>query len=216
MNERQAIAPTMIAGRSVLFAMAAEPEYGPHLQRRFVPLFTGVGPVEAAVELTAALAGLEADGTAIDLVVSLGSAGSATLEQTKVYQAISIGYRDMDATPLGFARGVTPFLDEPAEIVLPLYVPGIPTARLSSGGDIVSGDAYMAIDADMVDMETYAVWRACRRFTVPMIGLRGISDGARALTHVNDWREYLHIVDENLAAAVDALASAIEDGTLLP
>ena len=35
----------------------------------------------------------------------------------------------------------------------------------------------------MVDMETFAVLRACQFFGVPLIGLRGISDGAAELSH---------------------------------
>ena len=65
-----------IAGRRVLFVMAVENEYGPHLQRLIRPLMTGVGPVEAAVEVTAALAALDRQGALPDLVLSLGSAGS--------------------------------------------------------------------------------------------------------------------------------------------
>ncbi|TIX63308.1 MAG: 5'-methylthioadenosine/S-adenosylhomocysteine nucleosidase, partial [Mesorhizobium sp.] len=38
-----------IAGRDVLFVMAAQAEYGPHLRKLFTPLMTGVGPVEAGV-----------------------------------------------------------------------------------------------------------------------------------------------------------------------
>ncbi|WP_258801708.1 hypothetical protein [Halomonas sp. DQ26W] len=41
---------TVLGGRSILFVMAADAEYGPHLKQRFTPLITGVGPVEAAVE----------------------------------------------------------------------------------------------------------------------------------------------------------------------
>lgn len=197
-----------VAGRRVLFAMAAEAEYGAHLKQRIRPLLTGIGPVEAAVAVTAALARLGGrDG--VDLVVSLGSAGSATLEQTAVYQAISVSYRDMDASALGFEKGVTPLLDLPATLPLPIRIPGIPDARLSSGGAVISGAAYSGIDADMVDMETFAVLRACQRFSVPLIGLRGISDGAEELRHVGDWTAYLHVVDENLAIAVDRLEAAI-------
>jgi len=90
---------TELGGRSVLFVMAADAEYGPHLRERFVPFMTGVGPVEATVELTAALAGLEARGRLPDLVVSLGSAGSRALEQTEVYQAASVAYRDIEVPP---------------------------------------------------------------------------------------------------------------------
>lgn len=197
-----------VAGRRVLFAMAAEAEYGAHLKQRIRPLLTGIGPVEAAVAVTAALARLGGrDG--VDLVVSLGSAGSATLEQTAVYQAISVSYRDMDASALGFEKGVTPLLDLPATLPLPIRIPGIPEARLSSGGAVISGAAYGRIDADMVDMETFAALRACQRFSVPLIGLRGISDGAEELRHVGDWTAYLHVVDENLAIAVDRLEAAI-------
>lgn len=206
--------PIDIAGRKVLFAMAAEAEYGPHLKARFTPLMTGVGPVEAAVHLTAALAGLHREGVAPDLVVSLGSAGSRRLEQTQIYQATSVSYRDMDASPLGFAKGATPFLDLPAVVPLPLRIPGIAEATLSTGAGIVSGAAYDAIEADMVDMETFAVLRACHRFDVPLVALRGISDGAAELRHVGDWTEYLHVIDEKLAAAVGVLEDAIRSGAV--
>lgn len=203
-----------IAGHRVLFVMAVEAEYGPHLRARFTPLMTGVGPVEAAVSLTAALCDLDTSAGLPDLIVSLGSAGSQRLEQTVVYQASSVSYRDMDATALGFPKGVTPFLDLPAVIPLSLRIPGIPEAKLSTGANVVSGSAYAEQDADMVDMETFGLLRAAMRFNVPLIALRGISDGAAELTHVDDWTAYLNVVDEDLARAVDGLKSALESGEL--
>jgi adenosylhomocysteine nucleosidase len=203
-----------IAGRRLLFAMAADAEYGPNLRSRFSPLMTGVGPVEAAVAVAAALARLSASGETPDLLVSLGSAGSRRLEQASVHQIASVSYRDMDASPLGFPRGLTPFLDLPAEIRLPLRLPGLPSARLSTGGGIVSGPAYDSIDADLVDMETYAVVRACMLHNVPVIGLRGVSDGASDLRHFADWTQYLHVIDERLAMAVDGLLDALASGAL--
>ena len=205
---------TPVAGRRVLFVMAAEQEYGPHLRARFAPLMTGVGPVEAGIVTAAALVRLATAHSLPDLVVSLGSAGSRRLEQTSVHQVSSVSWRDMDASALGVPKGVTPFLDLPAVLDLPLSVPGLPSATLSSGANIVSGPAYDAIEADMVDMETYACLRACQRFGVPLAGFRGISDGAAELRHVGDWTEYLHVVDEKLADAVDRLAEAIEAGML--
>ena len=172
-------------------------------------------PVEAAVELAAALGRLKHEDMLPDLVVSLGSAGSAKLPQTEVYQASSVSYRDMDASPLGFEKGVTPFLDLPAVVELTIQVPGIASASLSTGANIVSGAAYQAIDADMVDMESFAVLRACMSFGVPLIGLRGISDGAKELAHVDDWTQYLHIVDERLAEAVDRIEAAVANGDIL-
>ncbi|TIP33858.1 MAG: 5'-methylthioadenosine/S-adenosylhomocysteine nucleosidase, partial [Mesorhizobium sp.] len=62
--------------------------------------------------------------------------------------------------------------------------------------------------------ETFACLRACQLFGVPLIGLRGISDGAADLRHVNDWTEYLHVIDERLAAAIGLLEQAIESGAI--
>lgn len=198
-----------IAGRSVLYLMAVDAEYGAHLKARFTPHFIGVGPVEAAVNATRILAAAKPD-----LVVSLGSAGSRRLEQGAVYQASHVSYRDMDVSPLGFEKGRTPFLDLPVDVPLGFALDGVPSARLSTGANIVSGASYDGIDADMVDMESFAVARACMTAAVPVICLRGISDGAAELHHFDDWAQYLHVVDENLATAVDRMAAAIDAGLL--
>ncbi|PZV34735.1 5'-methylthioadenosine/S-adenosylhomocysteine nucleosidase [Mesorhizobium kowhaii] len=203
-----------LGGKDVLFVMAAEAEYGPHLKRLFAPFMTGVGPVEAGVRLGAQLSLMKSQKALPDLVVSLGSAGSRTLEQTEIYQAVSVSYRDIDASPLGFEKGATPFLDLPVTVPLPFRIPDLREATLSTGGAIVTGAAYDAIAADMVDMETFACLRACQLFDIPLIGLRGISDGAADLRHVGDWTEYLHVIDEKLADAVGLLEQAIGDGLL--
>jgi adenosylhomocysteine nucleosidase len=193
------------AAMTILYVMAAQAEYGPFLRARIQPLITGVGPVEAAVAVTRALAEAQ---PLPNLVVSLGSAGSRTLEQCGLYQATSVSYRDMDAS------AQTPFLDlDPVQPLGPL-LPGLAGATLSTGANIVSGPAYDDIEADMVDMETYAVLRACQAFGVPLLALRGISDGAAELGHVSDWTQYLHIIDEKLAAAVDLVEAEVTAGRL--
>lgn len=196
----------------ILFVMAAQPEYGPALRARIQPLMTGIGPIEAAVQLTAALARMD---RLPRLIVSLGSAGSARLAQTEVYQVGAVAWRDMDASALGFARGCTPLLDLPRVIDLPHRIPGLPVANLSTGADIVSGPAYAAIEEDMVDMETFAHLRAAQHFGVPLIGLRGISDGAADLGGMDDWTRYLQVIDGKLAAAVDLLHKALAQGRLV-
>lgn len=196
----------------ILFVMAAQPEYGPALRARIQPLMTGIGPIEAAVQLTAALARMN---RLPRLIVSLGSAGSARLAQTEVYQVGAVAWRDMDASALGFARGCTPLLDLPRVIDLPHRIPGLPVASLSTGADIVSGPAYAAIEEDMVDMETFAHLRAAQNFGVPLIGLRGISDGAADLGGMDDWTRYLQVIDGKLAAAVDLLHKALAQGRLV-
>lgn len=208
------VQPDRLGGRRVLAVMAAEAEYGAALRARIHPLLTGVGPVEGALATGIALQALAAGPGLPDLVLCLGSAGSRRLEQGRVYQAATVSWRDIDASPLGFPKGITPFLDQDRETALPAPIPGLPGARLSTGADIVTGAAYDAIDADMVDMETYAVLRACQAFDVPLVALRGISDGAEELRHVGDWTQYLHVIDAKLAAAVEALEQALDDGSL--
>lgn len=194
----------------VLPVMAAPAEYGAHLRARIQPLMTGIGPVEAAVALTAALARLKAKGERPDLIVSLGSCGSRILEHAAVYQVSSVGYRDMDASALGFSKGVTPLSGLPAILPLPCPIPGVPTATLSTGANVVSGAGYDAIDADMVDMETWALVRAAQAFDVPLVALRGVSDGRTELKALEDWTSTLHHVDENLAEAWDRLRAVLE------
>ncbi|MBH9982040.1 5'-methylthioadenosine/S-adenosylhomocysteine nucleosidase [Bartonella sp. B10834G6] len=196
--------------KSVLFLMATELEYGEHLKKLIKPHIIGVGPIEAAIHTTKILSAMKNENRLPDLVVSLGSSGSQKLEQTEVYQVSSVSWRDMDATVLGVEKGVTPFLDLPATVDMPTLIPDFPSASLSTGGSVVSGDGYKNIETDMVDMETYAVLRSCQTFNVPLFGLRGISDGQKELERAMDWRQYLHIVDEKLANALMLLDKVLE------
>jgi adenosylhomocysteine nucleosidase len=97
-------------------------------------------------------------------------------------------------------------------VALPTPLSHLPVARLSTGGNVVSGAAYDAIDADMVDMETHSVLRACETFGVPLVGLRGISDGAEELHHYDGWAALLPALDAHLAAAIDDLAAVLAAG----
>lgn len=192
--------------------MAAEPEYGPALRARIRPLMTGVGPIEAALATGLRLQQLADREELPDLAVSLGSAGSRRCALGGIYQIASVSWRDMDASPLGFPKGVTPFADHPAEMSLETPIPAIPAASLSTGANIVGGEAYGGIEADMVDMETFAILRACQRFDVPLIGLRGVSDGPGDLEGISSWTGLLGVIDERLGQAVDALSARIGNG----
>ena len=194
----------------IMFVMAAEQEYGAALRRRIHPVIVGVGPIEAAIGTALALERRTAAGRKPRLVVSLGSAGSHRCEVGSIWQISGVSWRDMDATRLGFEKGVTPFCDHPAEIALATPLPGVPTATLSTGGQVIGDEDYAAILADLVDMETFAVARACQRFGVPMIGLRGVSDGPGTLAGIHDWTGMLALLDERLAEAVDLIPSALK------
>ena len=86
----------------------------------FTPLMTGVGPVEAGVVLGAALARLR--GAASCRIWSCRSVRPAAgrWSRPKSTRRSRSSYRDMDASPLGFEKGATPFLDLPATVPLPL------------------------------------------------------------------------------------------------
>jgi adenosylhomocysteine nucleosidase len=192
----------------VLFAMAAQAEFGPALRALIQPVMIGVGPVEAAVNTTRALTESPAD-----LVISLGSAGSRSLPQAEIFQVAALSYRDMDASPLGFEKGRTPFLDLPAIVPIHPRLPGVPVASLSTGGAIISGAAYEDLAADMVDMESFAVMRAAMTAGAGMIGLRGISDGAEPVSRFSDWTRYLAEIDVRLASVIETLPDALSRQT---
>jgi adenosylhomocysteine nucleosidase len=158
-----------------------------------------------------ALQRLKDAGKLPDLVVSLGSGGSRRCAVGEIFQISHVSWRDIDASRLGFTKGVTPFLDHP--VAIPLSTPlDWPTATLSTGGNVVGGDDYAAIDADLVDMESFAILRSCQHFGVPMMGLRGISDGPGELSGMLEWTALLDLLDERLAVAVDRLFDLATDG----
>ena len=64
---------------------------------------------------------------------------------------------------------------------------------------------YDDVTADLVDMETFAIVRACQRFGLPVIGLRGVSDGPGTLRGIDDWAGMLGMLDERLAAVIDLI-----------
>lgn len=72
----------------------------------------------------------------------------------------------MDASAIGFPLGVTPFTGHPAEMTLATPLSDVPRASLSTGANIVSGADFERIAADLVDMETSAVLRACQHFDI--------------------------------------------------
>jgi adenosylhomocysteine nucleosidase len=201
---------------SALVVMASELEYGAHLKELGIkPLVTGLGPVQAAIVLTHALVRLAhaVPPRRPDVIINLGSAGSATLEQGKVYRVSRCIYRDMDASPLGFAKGQTPFSPHPVIIEAAAIMPDFPSASCSTGADII--DDHAGTDADLAEMEYYALNEVAMRFGIALIGFKGISDGAKPLTgKLADWTELLPVIDRNLAAAVAALRQQLTQGRI--
>lgn len=201
----------IINGLRIMTLMAAPAEFGDHMKLAGIdPTFIGVGPIEASYNATKTIMDAIQEDKKPDIIFSVGSAGSSILDQSKLYQISSVSYRDMNAVAFGFEKGVTPFVDYPASFNMPCLFSDIPKASLSTGGDIIdvqgtSGRSFKDIDADAVDMETYAIKRICDGFNIPMVGIRGISDGVEPSEGYKTWEEYLHIIDKHIAEFYERL-----------
>ena len=128
-------------GITALVVMATDHEYGAHLKQLGIkPLITGVGPGAGRYGAYHALLKLKhaEPSRRPDVIINLGSAGSATLEQGAVYRVARSHYRDMDASAFGFLKGQTPFSPHPAMIEAAPIMPDFPCASCSSGANVIS------------------------------------------------------------------------------
>ena len=149
-------------------------------------LYTGVGKVNAAIALTRRLAHLRREGLSTPLVVNFGTAGSARIPARTLVACRKFVDRDMDVGALGFAPGVTPYDELPPVLEFPVAFPGLPEAVCGSGDSFATtghGPAF-----DVVDMEAYALAKACRMEGVPFACAKYVSDNVdeNSATH---WKE---------------------------
>lgn len=162
---------------AVLVAMALPAEGAGRFESAGVDvLYTGIGKVNAAIALTRRLAELGRAGARLPLVVNFGTAGSATLPARTIVACRRFVDRDMDVGALGFAPGVTPFDELPPVIEFPAVFPQLPDAVCGSGDSFAT--ARHGVDCDLVDMEAYALAKACRRAGAEFACAKYVSDGA--------------------------------------
>lgn len=147
-------------------------------------LYTGVGKVQAAHALTRRLAE-----TRPSLIVNLGTAGSARVKPGVVVHCRKFMQRDMDASALGLAVGVTPFSDSPRMLTYGLAVDGLPEAICGTGDNFAT---HQDPDYDVVDMEAYALAYVAMREQVPFACLKYVSDGANPNAPA-DWAQALRV-----------------------
>lgn len=152
-------------------------------------LFTGVGKVNAAIALTRTLLEHRASGRLLAGVVNFGTAGSRRFSAGSLVACTEFLQRDMDASGLGFAPGVTPFDDAPASIRFPSPFTGIPAANCGTGDSFDTGKH--AGRYDVVDMEAFALARTCLTFGTAFACSKYITDGADSGAAAN-WQENLH------------------------
>ena len=143
-------------------------------------IFTGVGKVNATYKLTNILT--KVDGrNRFDLVINYGTAAS------KVHKGLvdctSFIQRDMNAEPLGFKKGETPFEDTPSMINFSHIKNPIGKNLTCYTGDSFATD--LTPYDDVVDMEAYALAKTCRNFGIDFVSYKYISDDGNA----DDWEK---------------------------
>ena len=159
----------------ILIALAEE---APELARRPDVFQMGVGKVNAGI-VAARL--IERHRPA--RVWNFGTAGGVTVG-AGLHWCTRFVQRDMSVTALGFAPGQTPFEDG---VVLDLGGEG----RTCSSGDSFVTSSDLEVAADLVDMEAYAVAKACRTAGVEFRCHKFISDRADGAS-TSDWRANIH------------------------
>ncbi|BCJ57541.1 nucleosidase [Micromonospora endophytica] len=143
-------------------------EEAAHLDPQLPVLLTGMGKVNAAGAVAAALA----RGTLPSAVVNLGTAGALHPGWTGTHEVGRVLQHDLDTE---FLRGLT------GQLV------GAPLALTGDGPVLATGDQFIADDqaraqlaerAHLVDMEGYAVASTALRFGVPVRLVKQVSDEA--------------------------------------
>jgi adenosylhomocysteine nucleosidase len=170
-----------------LFVFALEAEAG-EVFADMNTLFTGIGKVNAAIALTKAIQQQRPK-----LIVNLGSAGSQRHGKGEVVCCTRFVQRDMDVTPLGFARYQTPLSNVPVLLEHGQTIPGLPLETCGSGDsfEINHGEA----PYDVVDMEAYVFALIARDEGIPFVCLKYISDDAGS-DAAEDWAVQVHLAAE--------------------
>lgn len=157
----------------VLF-VAALAEESEALETSTEVLHLGIGKVQAAVTLAHHLTTLP---RAPELVVNVGTAGALEDQPLgEVHEIAEVHQHDFDHD------GLSSFVGRPLPGG-PIRLPGPAeaTARLATGDRVILDSAQrdqLAREADLVDMEGYAVAAVCRRFGAPVWLAKAVSDGA--------------------------------------
>ncbi|MEM7523237.1 MAG: 5'-methylthioadenosine nucleosidase [Pseudomonadota bacterium] len=138
-------------------------------------VYTGVGKVNAAIVAATALAEARPR-----LAINYGTAGAVTPGLSGLIECGAAAQRDMDLRPLGLAIGETFGEGDPSE------------ERWAPGPLVGTGDSFADgapdLPCDLVDMEAFALARACRRAGAPFRCLKYVTDAADE-SAAADWSE---------------------------
>ena len=157
----------------ILILVAVEEELSAKDLPEFQIYYTGVGKINASIKTLEIIRDYSPT-----QVINYGTAGSLNKKLKGLVEVAQFFQRDMDATPLGFKIGQTPF-DEIEEI-------NFGPAGYSCG----TGDSFVTqtpkLKTDLVDMEAYAIAKICYLKDIKFKCFKYISDNADEGAN-NDW-----------------------------
>lgn len=173
-----------------LFVFALKAEAGTFFSE-FQTVFTGIGKVNATYRLLKAIQHYQPD-----IIINLGTAGGFGLKKGEIICCTDFVQRDMDVTPLGFEKFVTPF-EENKPVVLSYGISknGIKKAVCGSGDCFEINHTTSLYQ--VVDMEAYALAKVSKAENIPFLCLKYISDGADD-NAATDWQEEVKLASEKL------------------
>ena len=149
----------------ILILVAVEEELSVKDLPEFQIYYTGVGKINASIKTLEIIRDFSPT-----QVINYGTAGTLNKKLKGLVEVTQFFQRDMDATPLGFKIGQTPF-DEIEEINFG-----------SSGYSCGTGDSFVTqtpkLKTDLVDMEAYAIAKICYLKDIKFKCFKYISDNA--------------------------------------
>ena len=166
----------------ICLIMALEMEsQGAFESKGIVPLYCGIGKVNAAYAATQAIS------AGAKMILNLGTAGSHRFATHELVHVRSFVQRDFDLTPLGMPRGQIPMDKYPGALDIS-FLPNKSTGICGTGDCFEVGAPKVA--CDLVDMEGYALAKVCALEQVPIYSVKYITDGSDENAH-NDWKQNL-------------------------
>ncbi|OJF17243.1 MAG: 5'-methylthioadenosine/S-adenosylhomocysteine nucleosidase [Bacillaceae bacterium G1] len=179
----------------------------------------GVGKVNAAMCTQILI-----DRFDVEKIVFTGVAGALepTLDIGDIVISTDCIQHDMDVRPLGFARGMIPFMDQSIFVADPELVAlatraaqevlagkQVVQGRILSGDQFVAdldtvGNLYLEFGGACVEMEGAAVAQVCSLNAVPFVIIRSMSDRADKSANVN-FLEFVGLAAESSYRIVERM-----------
>ena len=167
--------------KNKLLVMALEQEAFDFFKQENI-IFTGIGKINATYNLTKAIQDYKPE-----IIINLGSAGSSYFKTGELVNCTGFVQRDMDISPLGFEKYLTPFEENlnnnlSNNIILKYgeRIESLPEAICGTGDsfDVSGNSGGLNNIYKLVDMEAYALAKTCMRENIKFICVKFISDGA--------------------------------------